>query len=46
MRRSTVVYVDRLYLIILSPEDDAEVSRLLKKRGVIAKVARLQGHGR
>ncbi|KAH9996589.1 hypothetical protein BJV77DRAFT_1088097 [Russula vinacea] len=26
----------------LSPEDDAEVSRLLKKRGVIAKVARLQ----
>ncbi|KAI0307564.1 hypothetical protein B0F90DRAFT_24670 [Multifurca ochricompacta] len=26
----------------LSPEDDAEVSRHLKKRGVIAKVARLQ----
>lgn len=26
----------------LTPEDDAEVSRLLNKRGVVAKVARLQ----
>jgi sentrin-specific protease 1 len=28
--------------VSLSSEDDAEVSRLLKKRGVISKVARLQ----